>query len=191
MAENKNKIVVYSDWKDSFEHLTDEEAGKLIKHFFSYVNDENPVLKDRLLIASWLPIQKTLKRDLKKWEGFIEKQKANGKKGGRPKTQKTQAFIKKPKKAVSVSVSDSDITINSYIEEISKSHQYLEGLYRLYKLEKGSASKLLDDFKNHLKMNPKEHSNFSEFRSHFNNWVGVKDRNNGLSKYKRHQKGDL
>lgn len=114
MAENKNKIVFYADWKDSFNHLTDEEAGILIKHFFSYVNDERPILEDRIIQASWIPIEKTLKRDLKKWEQYIEKQQANGKKGGRPKTQITQAFTEKPKKAVSVNDS---VSVNEIIDK--------------------------------------------------------------------------
>ena len=67
MADNKNKVIVYRDWKYTFDELSDEEAGILIKHFFSYINDENPVLEDRVLRASWIPIERTLKRDLKKW----------------------------------------------------------------------------------------------------------------------------
>ena len=52
--------------------------------------------------------KKALKRDLRKYESYIDKQKSNGKKGGRPKTQKTQAFLEKPKKADSVNVNDND-----------------------------------------------------------------------------------
>jgi len=79
MAENKNKVVVYADWRDSFNELTDSEAGQLIKHFFSYVNDENPVLEDRVLRASWIPIEKTLKRDLRKWENTMSGRSSAGK----------------------------------------------------------------------------------------------------------------
>ena len=107
MAEGKNKIVVYADWLDNFEDLTDVELGKLMRHFFEYVNDLNPELEDRLLKIAWKPIESTLKRDLKKWESFVEKQKANGSRGGRPKTQITQALNEKPKKADSDSDSDS------------------------------------------------------------------------------------
>jgi hypothetical protein len=113
MAEGKNKIIVYKDWLNNFEDLTDEELGKLMRHFFEYVNDLNPVLEDRILNIAWRPIEATLKRDLKAWEAFVDKQKDNGSKGGRPpkaetqRTQTTQAFIEEPKKPVSVSVSDS------------------------------------------------------------------------------------
>jgi hypothetical protein len=42
MAENKKAFVAYCDWLESFEELTDEEAGKLAKHLFRYVNDLKP-----------------------------------------------------------------------------------------------------------------------------------------------------
>lgn len=114
MAENKKKVVVYTDWLKNFEDLTDEELGKLMRHFFMYINDLDPILEDRLLKIAWNPIETTLKRDLIKWNEFVEKQKENGLKGGRPKeSQKTQAFLENPKKAdsVSVSVSVSDILL--------------------------------------------------------------------------------
>ena len=119
MAEGKNKIIVYKDWIKKFEALKDAEAGKLIKHFFRYVNDLNPVAPDRITELSFIDIEQTLKRDLKKWETFVDKQSENGKKGGRPKepkeSQKTQALNNKPKKAVidNVIVIDNDTKIQN------------------------------------------------------------------------------
>jgi hypothetical protein len=133
MAENKKSFVAYCDWEETFEELSDEEAGKLVKHLFKYVNDKNPETSDKLTKMCFIPIKQSLKRDLKKYETYIEKQSVNGKKGGRPKnptlSEITQPFIEKPKKADSVSVSDnvSDIhttyvetppQINSITEEI-------------------------------------------------------------------------
>ena len=81
MADGKNTIVIYKDWKNIFEKLTDEEAGRLIKHLFRFVNDENPE-SDRLIELVFEPIKLTLKRDLKHWETVIEKRREAGKKGG-------------------------------------------------------------------------------------------------------------
>ncbi len=64
MAENKKKVIVYADWIHIFEKLKDAEAGKLIKHFFRYINDENPVAPNRLTELTFEPIKQTLKRDL-------------------------------------------------------------------------------------------------------------------------------
>jgi hypothetical protein len=84
MAENKKKIIVYVDWIEQFKDLTDEESGKLIKHFFAYVNDLNPV-SDRLTELLFNPIKATLKRDLLAWEKKQNINRENGSKGGRPK----------------------------------------------------------------------------------------------------------
>ena len=111
MAENKKSFVAYCDWKATFDALPDAEAGILIKHLFAYVNDENPATDNILINAVFANIKQTLKRDLRKYEAFIEKQSENGKRGGRPhkaeETQKTQPFLEKPKKADSDNDSDS------------------------------------------------------------------------------------
>ena len=68
MAENKKRVVVYADWIDKFEELEDDEAGRLIKHFFRYINDLNPEAPDRITKLTFIDIKNTLKRDLDKWE---------------------------------------------------------------------------------------------------------------------------
>ncbi len=82
MADGKNSIIVYRNWKKIFDELTDDEAGKLIKHFFSYVNDEKPILDDRFLNMAFLPIKDTLKRDLEHWESVKERRSESGRIGG-------------------------------------------------------------------------------------------------------------
>jgi hypothetical protein len=80
MAENKKGFVLYADQKLIFDDLTNEEAGVLIKHIFSYVNDENPTLTDRLIDMAFKPIKLQLKRDLVKYEGVRERNTANARK---------------------------------------------------------------------------------------------------------------
>lgn len=84
MAEEKKAFVAYVDWESQFDLLSDEEAGKLIKHIFSYVNDRNPEFdkSERLLLMAFEPIKKQLKRDLKKYEAIKKKRQEAGKKGG-------------------------------------------------------------------------------------------------------------
>lgn len=81
MAENKKSIIVYADWMEHFENLTDEEAGKLIKHFFRYVNDLKPQPQDRLTEIAFAPIKASLKRDLDKWEKTVQERSINGRLG--------------------------------------------------------------------------------------------------------------
>jgi hypothetical protein len=123
MAKDKKSFVAYCDWLESFEELTDEEAGRLAKHLFRYVNDLDPEAPDKITKMCFIPIKQSLKRDLVKYEERAERARLNGAKGGRPKTQKTQSVISEPKKPdsdnVNVSVSDSvnvstDVDIPAY-----------------------------------------------------------------------------
>ena len=91
MAENKISFVAYCDWKETFNALPDDKAGQLIKHLFAYVNDENPETDDILINAVFANIKQTLKRDLKKYDKYIEKQRVNGKKGGSRKKRRLRA----------------------------------------------------------------------------------------------------
>lgn len=125
MAKDKKSFILYCDQQGVFNMLPDEQAGKLIKHIFAYVNDENPESEDLLLTIAFEAIKTQLKRDLKKYENYIDKQKENGRKGGRPKTQpflnetqKTQAFFEKPKKADNVNVNvNENVIIKENIKE--------------------------------------------------------------------------
>jgi hypothetical protein len=108
MAKDKKSFVAYCDWLESFEELTDEEAGKLAKHLFRYVNDLNPEPPDKITKMCFIPIKQSLKRDLVKYEERADRARENGAKGGRPKTQKTQLVISEPKKPDSVSVNVND-----------------------------------------------------------------------------------
>jgi len=108
MAKDKKSFVAYCDWLESFEELTDEEAGRLAKHLFRYVNDLDPEAPDKITKMCFIPIKQSLKRDLVKYEERAERARLNGAKGGRPKTQKTQSVISEPKKPDSDNVSVSD-----------------------------------------------------------------------------------
>lgn len=68
MAADKNSFILYTDNKEMVENLSDEQAGKLFKHIFRYVNDENPITEDQIVNIAFIPIKQSFKRDLKKWE---------------------------------------------------------------------------------------------------------------------------
>jgi uncharacterized phage protein (TIGR02220 family) len=79
MAENKKSFILYCDQRGTFNKLSDEQAGALIKHVFSYVNDENPV-GDFVTELAFEGIKNALKRDLKSWELQQEQRKEAGRK---------------------------------------------------------------------------------------------------------------
>jgi len=106
MATGKKSAIIYTEWISIFESLTDEEAGKLIKHCFRYINDLNPEPENRIIQLVFEPIKLSFKRDLKKYESICNRNGINGSKGGRPKNptepKKPNGLNgnpKKPKKA--------------------------------------------------------------------------------------------
>ncbi len=84
----KKSFVLYTDQKEVFDELTDEDAGKLIKHIFAYVNDENPEQNDKLLKIAFLPIKTQLKRDLVIWDEKKQQRAEAGRMGGLAKASK-------------------------------------------------------------------------------------------------------
>ncbi len=79
MAEGKKSFVLYSDQRSIIELLSNEQAGILLKHIFAYVNDENPVDKEAIIMLAFEPIKLQMKRDLVKWESTKVGRSAGGK----------------------------------------------------------------------------------------------------------------
>ena len=78
MATGKKSFILYCDQRDTWERLSDEQAGKLIKHVLAYVNDENPEA-DFITELAFEGIKRALKSDLKKWEAKQEQRSEAGK----------------------------------------------------------------------------------------------------------------
>ena len=66
MATNKKSFLLYCDIIHTIEKLSDEQAGKLLKHILRYVNDQDPIAEDVLTEIAFEPIKQNLKRDLVK-----------------------------------------------------------------------------------------------------------------------------
>jgi len=77
---NKPAFQMYNKYIHQIEELTDEEAGRLFKHIFRYVNDlEPPELEDRLLKVVFKNIKEDLKNDLEKYINACKLKSLGGK----------------------------------------------------------------------------------------------------------------
>jgi hypothetical protein len=187
MAEGKKSVLLYCDIIHTVEELEDDEAGRLFKHYLRYINDQNPEPPDKLTKIVFEPIKQTLKRDLKKYEAFVEKQSLNGKRGGRPnkadETQKTQAFSEKPKKADSGidkdKVIDKDIilpigekNVFNAEEEILKNPIEIERIcMKVNFTDKKNLPDVLRKFHLHLESNDKYPQNKKQVFAGFEKWL--------------------
>ena len=97
MAEGKKSFIAYSDWKATFDEMSNEDAGLLIKHIFSYVNDENPVSDNVLIRVAFAQFKQTLKRDLNKWEEQLDQRREAGR-----RSAEKRAFEKRNERSTSV-----------------------------------------------------------------------------------------
>lgn len=172
MAKNKKSFILYCDYIHTFNQLPDDVAGKLIKHLFEYVNDENPETDELIIKAVFEPIKQQLKRDLKKYEGIQDRNRANGSKGGRPKKPKENpknpvglsGNPKNPKKPDTVTVTDT-VTVNDnevdiYLleEKVSKvidrfKETNYEAKERSFKTDKDNLVIRLEEFLEENKLN--------------------------------------
>ena len=69
-----------------FETLTDEEAGKLIKGIFRYLNTGDSGLTG-MMNAIFIPIKKSIDKNEEHYKKICERNRENGLKGGRPKKE--------------------------------------------------------------------------------------------------------
>jgi uncharacterized phage protein (TIGR02220 family) len=125
----KKSFLLHHDSLDIFNKISDEQAGILIKAICEYqITGVLPEL-DQITDLIITPFIKQFERDNEKWGHVAERNKINGSKGGRPKTQdnpenpvgylETQRNPEKPRKAVSVSVSvNVSGSVNANVKEI-------------------------------------------------------------------------
>lgn len=128
MAEGKKSFVIYCDLLSVVEKLSDDDAGKLMKHLLRYVNDLSPEPPNTVVDLVFEPIRLQLKRDLVEWVDTCEKRKIAGSKGGiksgeSRRLKQTKQVLKKRSKmkqtqaneADNVNDTDTDtVTINSF-----------------------------------------------------------------------------
>ena len=115
MAENKKSFLLYCDIIHTVEKLTDEQAGKLLKHTLKYVNDLNPTPEDIITEIAFEPIKQSLKRDLLKYEGIRVKNKDNANKRWADKNNATASERIPSDTKNADSDSDSDSVIDKSI----------------------------------------------------------------------------
>lgn len=135
MAENKKSFILYADQIHLFESLSDNEAGKVIKHLFRYVNDLNPELPDRTTQLIFEPIKQQLKRDLETWKKSISGKSEGGKKSAemRKKLKEMQEELDKFKILQDTST-NSTVNVNDNVNvNVNDDYYIVNG-----KIEKGN-----------------------------------------------------
>jgi hypothetical protein len=140
MATGKKSFVLYSDQKELFEHLTDEQSGKLIKHIFRYVNDENPTCEDAIVNLAFITIKASLKRDLQKWEKQLEQRSAAGKASAKSRQRKATSVNERQRN----STDSVNVNVNDNVNEKKEKEVYVS--FGHLSITKGECIKLSENY---------------------------------------------
>jgi hypothetical protein len=112
---DKTNFILYKDYQSHVDLLSDEQAGKLFKAIFKYVDGRQEPKLDGMTTMAFSFIKASLERDLVKYKKRVVASQENGKLGGRPKLtdglngkpKEPSGLSSVPRKGDSVNVSDS------------------------------------------------------------------------------------
>lgn len=169
MAEGKKTFIFYSDWINMVREMDNEDAGELLKHILSYVNDENPTTDNKFVKMAFGHMKPMLKSDLDKWDKQLKKFSDMGKASAESrKVKKKPTYVKPTLTQVepTCTVNDND-NVNDIIDKSiinkTKEQLFLEDWneLRLTHLKKRSNIKTLscddkDKFKELIKSYTRE-----------------------------------
>ena len=100
---DKNSFLIYLDYEEQFNLLTDEQVGQLMRAIIKYEKTGVVPKLEGMLKMAFSFIKTQLDRDREKYNKRCEQNRENAKRGGRPRkqkdnseTKKTERFWRKP-----------------------------------------------------------------------------------------------
>lgn len=170
--------------------MDNEDAGELLKHILSYVNDELPETNNKFVKMAFGHMKPLIKADLLKWENIRGKRKEAGAKGGKTTQANAKQIQANAKQVQPVNVNVNVDTINSiyekFVDEAKKGgfDTRIEALYMNLKIREGSLTPLLKEYQIHLISENRIHRTTEEFFINFKNWLNKINGFQKLDKYK-------
>ncbi len=98
--KEKQSFIIYYEWEEMLQFMTDSQIAETLRAMFSYAKrGEIPEFSSPLLNTTFCVIKYAIDRDSEKYKQRSAVNSQNGKKGGRPKSKKTEKDQTKAKKA--------------------------------------------------------------------------------------------
>ena len=117
----RRSFLLHIDSLEVLDELSNDQVCELFKAIRDYNQGKEPELTG-LMKAIFLPFKNQFKRDNEKYLNIVERNKRNGKKGGRPERTESKTDIDNPNKPTGLSgnpkkpkqpdsVNDSDLSL--------------------------------------------------------------------------------
>ena len=131
--------------------LSNEEAGELLKHIYAYVNDENPINDNPLVLMAFEPIKLQLKRDLVKWETTKKGRSKAGKASAEKRKLQQKStnptnvnFVQQTSTNPTVNVND-NVNVNDIIKDKSSKSIDFNSLLDYFNTSFGKSSRVVNE----------------------------------------------
>lgn len=191
MAEEKKSVILYVDIISTFEAMTDQQAGRLIKHYLRYVNDLNPKPPDKITQIAFEPIKQQLKRDLVKWETIKNKRSEAGKVSAELRKQKStnSTHVESVQQTSTNPTVNGNVNVNGNVINRERDtplpefriEECLTVAMNDQRWVRANKATVIDlkEFNQLLERRGKYNKNPGDYKSHFANWKasGKKDMN--------------
>lgn len=120
----KDSFILYTDQKAVLDKLTDEQAGKLIKAIYEYVETGNMPELDNVIDLVITPFKTILDKDKAKYEEVSKARAEAGSKGGKTKISKSKQKKQLQTKESKASNCDDNDNDNEYDNDINKLNEF-------------------------------------------------------------------
>jgi len=108
----QNSFILYTDYAEIFQKLSDEQTGKLIKAIYQYVITGKMEDLETPLDYVMIPIKQNLDRNAKAYQETVEKRKMAGSQGGKKRALNIQANQANAKFATNVQANKKVVQAN-------------------------------------------------------------------------------
>ncbi|MBS9774738.1 MAG: hypothetical protein KGV59_06240 [Tenacibaculum sp.] len=169
----RDSFVFYKSWLNVIKDLPKDVQLEIYHAIMEYAINGNLVELKPMAKVAFAFIKQDIDRDTEKYISIVERNRENGKKGGRPKTQKTQVVIEKPKKADN----DNNNSNNNgdFSNAVLTNPQYLEVTAMQLKTNTDTIKHYLSKFDKHLIQIGEVKQTEREFKQHFTYWLNKQE----------------
>lgn len=141
---SRKSFVLYTEWENTFNRLSNELAGELIKVIFDYVRTgEIPQIDNAVVDGVFSAFQPSIDRNISKYDAAIEQRKEAGKRSAEKRKRDATTVDESKRDATTVesrlrtsTVSDSDSVSDSVSDTLSLNGESVrEGANKVFDLQ--------------------------------------------------------